>query len=170
MFEDRPYQVAAKESVSDGLRAGVRQQLIQMATGTGKTIVFAKLYEHLKSLIPGKMLVLAHREELIDQLAAVIARAVKVLPHSHEPGQPQPVKKCRCCNMLTALRAATSHQEARRHDQHSLVIDSLRDLRAHCSCGRWNLSCITSDAEPATQIRAHAADAHRLHVEGVRRA
>ena len=71
---------------------------------------------------------------------------------------------------IDALNAATSHQEARRHDQHSLVIDSLRDLRAHCSCGRWNLSCITSDAEPATQIRAHAADAHRLHVEGVRRA
>ena len=67
MFEDRPYQVAAKESVSDGLKDGVRQQLIQMATGTGKTIVFAKLYEHLKSLIPGKMLVLANREELIDQ-------------------------------------------------------------------------------------------------------
>jgi ATP-dependent helicase IRC3 len=67
MFEDRPYQTESKEAVSGGIKAGVWKQLVQMATGTGKTIVFAKLYEHLKSQLPGKMLVLAHREELIDQ-------------------------------------------------------------------------------------------------------
>jgi len=67
MFEDRPYQTEAKDAVYSGVKAGVFKQLVEMATGTGKTIVFAKLYEHLKPLLPGKMLVLAHREELIDQ-------------------------------------------------------------------------------------------------------
>lgn len=38
-----------------------------MATGTGKTVVFSHLPEQLKETHPGKMLVLAHREELIDQ-------------------------------------------------------------------------------------------------------
>jgi ATP-dependent helicase IRC3 len=38
-----------------------------MATGSGKTFCFSDLYEALKSRLPGKMLVLAHTEELVDQ-------------------------------------------------------------------------------------------------------
>lgn len=38
-----------------------------MATGTGKTHVFAQLKERLKDKLPGQQLILAHREELIDQ-------------------------------------------------------------------------------------------------------
>jgi superfamily II DNA or RNA helicase len=41
--------------------------LVSLATGSGKTIVFSKLYEKLKSRLPGQMIVLAHTEELIDQ-------------------------------------------------------------------------------------------------------
>jgi ATP-dependent helicase IRC3 len=38
-----------------------------MATGTGKTVVFAKLFEKMKSRLPGQMMVLAHTEELVEQ-------------------------------------------------------------------------------------------------------
>jgi superfamily II DNA or RNA helicase len=38
-----------------------------MATGTGKTVVFSKLYEAMKSRLPGQMLVIAHTEELVKQ-------------------------------------------------------------------------------------------------------
>ena len=110
------------------------------------------------------------REKLIDELAAALDRITDYITDLSQGGRDYDEQDASMQQAIDALNAATSHQEARRHDQHSLVIDSLRDLRAHCSCGRWNLSCITSDAEPATQIRAHAADAHRLHVEGVRRA
>lgn len=41
-----------------------------MATGTGKTVVFSKLPLRLKPILPGQTLVLAHREELIDQAVA----------------------------------------------------------------------------------------------------
>lgn len=41
-----------------------------MATGTGKTHTFAQLPDLYSSVLPGKMLVLAHREELIDQAIA----------------------------------------------------------------------------------------------------
>lgn len=38
-----------------------------MPTGSGKTVVFSSLYKSLKSRLSGQMLVIAHREELIDQ-------------------------------------------------------------------------------------------------------
>lgn len=38
-----------------------------MATGTGKTVVFSQLKDKVKDLLPGQQLILAHREELIDQ-------------------------------------------------------------------------------------------------------
>ena len=45
----------------------VHRMLVSLATGTGKTIVFSKLYEKMKSRLPGQMLVLAHTEELVWQ-------------------------------------------------------------------------------------------------------
>lgn len=69
-MQDRPYQAAAHKAIRDGLAKGTTHQLIQMATGTGKTVVFSQLPEQLKSTHPGKMLVLAHRSELIDQAIA----------------------------------------------------------------------------------------------------
>lgn len=66
-MELRSYQKSALESVKKNFAAGTHRQLIQMATGTGKTVVFGSLYEHMKDVLPGQMLILAHREELIDQ-------------------------------------------------------------------------------------------------------
>ena len=67
MQQDRPYQAKAHEAIRTGLAANITHQLIQAATGTGKTVIFSQLPEQLKATHPGKMLVLAHREELIDQ-------------------------------------------------------------------------------------------------------
>jgi ATP-dependent helicase IRC3 len=68
----RPYQEAAEDAVIDALDNGCHQQIVSMATGTGKTWVFSDLYEKLKSRLPGQMLVLAHTEELIDQNIATM--------------------------------------------------------------------------------------------------
>ena len=73
----RPYQADAHAAISSALTSGISKQLLQAATGTGKTILFAHLLEQLKTTHPGKMLVLAHREELIDQ---AIAKMQKVNP------------------------------------------------------------------------------------------
>ena len=62
-----PHQVRHNAAVIEAYDQGWRQQLTSMATGSGKTFCFSTLYEELKSRLPGKMLVLAHREELIDQ-------------------------------------------------------------------------------------------------------
>lgn len=52
--------------------AGVHRQLIAMPTGSGKTIVFANLPETIHYCLPGQIMVIAHREELLDQAAAKI--------------------------------------------------------------------------------------------------
>lgn len=67
MFQDRPYQTQALNATSSEYDKNVRRVLHVMATGTGKTVVFSKLYEHMKSRLAGKMVVLAHTEELVDQ-------------------------------------------------------------------------------------------------------
>lgn len=66
-MELRPRQNEAINAVVTNYLEGIYQQLIVMATGTGKTVIFGNLWKHLVQYLPGRMLVLAHREELIDQ-------------------------------------------------------------------------------------------------------
>lgn len=73
MFALRPYQHEAVEAVLREL-AGHRSTLIVLPTGTGKTIVFAAV-AHRWRATGGRVLVLAHREELIDQARDKITRA-----------------------------------------------------------------------------------------------
>jgi len=71
-MELRPYQNAAIEDVITAFDQHWHHQILSMATGTGKTFIFSSLYEKLKSRLPGKMLILAHTEELIDQSIATM--------------------------------------------------------------------------------------------------
>src|SRR5688500_15226056 len=59
----RPYQVEAVEAVFTAHTRGVHRALVALPTGTGKTIVFALLLQQRG----GRSLVLAHRDELIQQ-------------------------------------------------------------------------------------------------------
>lgn len=67
MLQDRPYQEQAIEANISEYDKGTRRMMNVMATGTGKTIVFSRLFEKLRSRLPGQMMVLAHTEELVDQ-------------------------------------------------------------------------------------------------------
>lgn len=69
---NRPHQQKALDGSVAKWKAGVYRQLHVMATGTGKTHCFAQLPKVFQPYLPGKMLVLAHREELIDQAIAKI--------------------------------------------------------------------------------------------------
>src|SRR5512139_2367366 len=61
----RPYQLAADLAI-DREHARVRSTLLVMATGTGKTVVFTERVRRCK-MLGGRALVLAHRDELIQQ-------------------------------------------------------------------------------------------------------
>lgn len=67
-FATRYYQEDALAAAQAGIAAGEHSQLVVMATGLGKTVVFA----HLIQRAPGPVLVVAHREELIEQAARTI--------------------------------------------------------------------------------------------------
>lgn len=73
-MELRYYQKEAMHSIIQKFDEGNRSTLLVMATGTGKTIVFSKLCEHYVKL--GKrILILAHREELLEQAADKLAQS-----------------------------------------------------------------------------------------------
>ena len=62
-FQLRPYQQEALAAVRESFRAGHRRSLVVMPTGTGKTVLFAEI----SRLAKGPVLVLAHRQELVEQ-------------------------------------------------------------------------------------------------------
>lgn len=65
-MELRPYQQEAREAVRKEWTEGRKRTLLVLPTGTGKTVVFSKIIED--QVREGKrVLVLAHRSELLDQ-------------------------------------------------------------------------------------------------------
>lgn len=73
-MELRAYQKEAKDAVFEQWEQGYKKTLLVLPTGTGKTIVFAKITEDCVK--QGKrVLILAHRGELLDQAADKIKKA-----------------------------------------------------------------------------------------------
>lgn len=66
----RDYQKECILESRKAVRKGLRRGLVALPTGTGKTVVFS----HYPKIFEGRMLVLAHREELLDQAARTIKR------------------------------------------------------------------------------------------------
>lgn len=79
----RPYQLEGLDSIVEAMAVGQNRVLIQMPTGTGKTEMFARVLQHppMAGWLDGfpsnqrKMLVIAHREELLEQAAKKILGA-----------------------------------------------------------------------------------------------
>lgn len=65
-MELRPYQQEAKDRIFEEWDSGHNKTLLVLPTGCGKTIVFAKVTEECVR-IGGRVLILAHRGELLDQ-------------------------------------------------------------------------------------------------------
>lgn len=73
-MELRPYQQEAKTSIFEEWDKGVQKTLLVLPTGCGKTIVFAKVAE--ECVRKGhRVLIMAHRGELLEQAADKIAKA-----------------------------------------------------------------------------------------------
>lgn len=69
----RPYQEAARQAVHKQWSAGAARTLLVLPTGTGKTVVFAKLVED-EVRAGRRVLILAHRGELLQQAADKLRR------------------------------------------------------------------------------------------------
>ena len=76
-FTPRPYQAEAIKALISGWNGDHNRLAVVLPTGAGKTVVFANLISELLVQLGGlRALVIAHREELIEQAAAKI-RAVR---------------------------------------------------------------------------------------------
>lgn len=73
-MELRPYQSEAKAAIFEEWDKGVKRTLLVLPTGCGKTIVFAKVTEDCVRR-GNRVLILAHRGELLDQAADKIGKA-----------------------------------------------------------------------------------------------
>ena len=67
-MELRPYQKEAKKAIFEQWDSGVLKTLLVLPTGCGKTVVFAKVTEECVRK-GDRVLILAHRGELLDQAA-----------------------------------------------------------------------------------------------------
>ena len=75
----RPYQRQTIDNVRSAWREGCQDVLVMMATGGGKTVVFLALIDELLQENPAaRILVVAHRKELIEQPAE---RMAEFYPH-----------------------------------------------------------------------------------------
>lgn len=68
----RPYQRDAVTAVFDRFDAGERRTALVLATGAGKTVIFSEFIRQWRERVPGQILVLAHRSELLNQAAEKI--------------------------------------------------------------------------------------------------
>jgi hypothetical protein len=68
----RPYQRETIDAVLAARRAGVRRMLVCLPTGSGKTVIFSELAR----LARRGVLVIAHREELLEQARAKLQAAL----------------------------------------------------------------------------------------------
>lgn len=69
----RDYQTAAIEAVERDLSAGRQRVAVVLPTGTGKTVTFAHLAQRYHASTGRRVLILAHRDELVSQAAHKLA-------------------------------------------------------------------------------------------------
>src|SRR5690625_645577 len=73
-MELRNYQEEARTAIQKEWEEGKQKTLLVLPTGTGKTIVFSKVIED-RVRLGERVLVLAHRGELLDQAADKLEQA-----------------------------------------------------------------------------------------------
>ena len=102
-MELRPYQQEARQAVTEKWNNGDKRTLLVLPTGCGKTIVFAKISEDCVRH-GDRVLILAHRGELLDQAAEKIKKSTG-LGCAVEKAVPD---HCRiCANLNEAVKART---------------------------------------------------------------
>ena len=133
MFENRYYQKEAKTSISGEYDKGNRRLLLQMATGAGKTVVFADLMNVFKDRLPGQMMVLAHTEELVTQNLKKLEQANPLLKVGKEMAGEYADPDC---DIISACVKTTGRQGTKRNERFNWSnIDKLVIDEAHHSVG-----------------------------------
>lgn len=156
-FQLREYQKEAIDSAIKARNQGYRRLLICLPTGAGKTVIFSKLCEMANS----KVLVLAHREELLSQAKEKIERMTnKKAVVCIEQGENTSAEEANIVvASIRSLRQERLERLKKQHDfrlviydecHHSAAEDNMRVLRQlGCFDGDWNGTLIGFTATPS---------------------
>lgn len=160
----RDYQTECIQAVARYASQGGRRGLVALPTGTGKTVIFAEMARLARK---GRVLVLAHREELLDQAATRIRDALGL---ERSIGVEQASRTSNGADIVVAsvqtLAVSPQRLEAMDPSQFSLVIVD----EAHHSVARTYLQALSrfglapdvadlsNDALNRKQVRAEVRD------------
>lgn len=140
----RPYQIEAVEAAEAAWLAGVQRPVQVLPTGTGKTVVFSELaarwVQRYRMSAKQRVLVLAHREELIEQAAAKVRM---MAPHLRVGIVKADRDNCTADVIVASVQ--TLRQEKRRHrivhvgllivdEAHHAVAETYRIIMEHYGC------------------------------------
>ena len=161
----RDYQKEAFESVFDHLETS-DSTLVVMPTGTGKTLVFAAIAERASEA--GRVLVMAHRDELIQQAAEKIQRFTG-LECDIEMGDQyadQRIFQDRCPVVVTSVQTMSRPRRMERfhHDDFRLVIC---DEGHHCAAETYRAVIQYYRKNPSCKILGVTATPDRADEEAL---
>lgn len=168
----RPYQEEAITAVREGWRRGVRRPMIGLPTGTGKTIIFANVASDAARK-ERRVLVLAHRDELLQQaadkllqvdpaLAMSIGRVGGILDDFQQPVTVGSVQTlCRSRRMRRVLAASATPMQQETLDAAWAAEDAAAEHRAAAKAARAAYKA-TREAAHAEAVAEHSEAAARL--------
>jgi superfamily II DNA or RNA helicase len=118
----RPYQQECLASILSAYKQGRRRLLISLPTGTGKTVVFVNFVRGFQ--MKKKLLVLAHRDELLEQARDKLALYAPEASVSIEQGSrhADPDSKVVIASVATLGRANSKRLSALSPDAFSIVV------------------------------------------------
>jgi superfamily II DNA or RNA helicase len=118
----RPYQADSIKHIREAYRQGLRRVLVSLPTGTGKTVVFSHFPRGLR--MRKKLLILAHRDELLEQASAKLSAAAPEVPVAIEQGQrhADPAARVVIASVPTLGRAQSKRLAALDPDDFSIIV------------------------------------------------
>ncbi len=122
MMSLRPYQSEAVKSVQESWQDGVQKTLLILPTGTGKTVVFCSIGKQILEH-GGRVLILAHREELLTQAADKFEKLTGIRP---ELEKAESTTVGSWCNAVVGSVQSFNPKRLERFDKHDfshIIID-----------------------------------------------
>lgn len=157
-FRMRPYQIAAVDAIESAYQRGRRSVLVVMPTGTGKTVCFCSLVQRRVERGDYRpTLILAHREELLQQAADKFGQIAPDLPVGIEHGSSRAPASCAVviASVQTLGRQGSKRQEALKPGL--IIVDE-----CHHAAARGYGICLERYAGSETQILGVTATPKRL--------
>jgi superfamily II DNA or RNA helicase len=172
----RPYQAAAIEAILSRYAAGDQRVMIEMPTGSGKTVILAELAKLFMG--HGRILVVAHRDELIRQAAAKIRAIAGITPaiEKAEEFSAENDMHGRPAVIVSSVQTLTSGKDPTRRRMHRFnprefglvildechhaVADSWVEVAAYYAGGGAKILGVTATSDRADRKRMGAVFEH----------